>query len=66
MSWEEKTVVVGQSALQKKLWCVRCKNARREGYRWAEVAVEVSRALLHFTKGLVKLGARQHNRVQQA
>lgn len=62
----EKTVVVEQSALQEKVWCVRCKDAKSAGYRWAKVAFEVSRALLFFTKGLVNMGPRQHNRVQLA
>ena len=54
--WEEKIVVV--------VWCVRCRDVRSAGYRWANVAFEVSRCSLSFTKGLVNLRARQHNRVQ--
>ena len=54
--WEEKIVVV--------VWCVRYRDVKSAGYRWANVAFEVSRCPLYFTKGLVNLCARQHNRVQ--
>jgi hypothetical protein len=61
--WEGQMVVV-RSALREAVWCVRCKESRNAGYRWDLVGYEVSRCLLAFTKGLVNLWARQHNRIQ--
>jgi hypothetical protein len=65
VGWEEQKVV-GLSPIQEKVWCVRCKDARRAEYSWTFEAFEVSRLSLSFSKGLVNLSARQHNGIQWA